>query len=166
MFLALQAHTALPLLPLSLFADRNRVGSYATILFIGAGLKGSFHPLALFLQQVLQHEPLKTGVASLPFAARNILAAGGMSWLSTLTQGSSYAGHVMPALFGTSFGLFTLEAAGSNIDDVGFGHAFRLQYRYTFSDFQLRKDRRLDVQVEHTSPRFGGVYYLTPMYTN
>jgi MFS family permease len=31
-FLTLQSRTALPLLPLSLFADRNRAGSYATIL--------------------------------------------------------------------------------------------------------------------------------------
>jgi predicted MFS family arabinose efflux permease len=128
-FLALQARTAQPLLPLSLFADRNRAGSYATILFIGAGLMGSFYLLALFLQQVLQFGPLKTGVASLPFAAGIILAsgvssklverlaprmvaapglvlaAGGMFWLSMLTPDSSYAGHVMPALFLTSFGL-------------------------------------------------------------
>src|ERR687898_538221 len=68
-FRALQARTDLPLLPLGLFADRNRAGSYATILFIGAGLMGSFYLLALFLQQVLQFGPLKTGVASLPFAA-------------------------------------------------------------------------------------------------
>jgi predicted MFS family arabinose efflux permease len=128
-FLALQARTAEPLLPLGLFADRNRAGSYATILFIGAGLMGSFYLLALFLQQVLQFGPLKTGVASLPFAAGIILAsglsstlverrtprvvavpglvlaAGGMLWLSTLTVDSSYAAHVMPALFLTSFGL-------------------------------------------------------------
>jgi EmrB/QacA subfamily drug resistance transporter len=128
-FLVLQSRAALPLLPLGLFADRNRAGSYATILFIGAGLMGSFYLLALFLQQVLQFGPLKTGVASLPFAAGIILAsgisstlaerlaprvvaapgllvaAGGMLWLSALTVDSSYAGHVMPALFSTSFGL-------------------------------------------------------------
>src|SRR5687767_12010981 len=128
-FLVLQSRTALPLLPLGLLADRNRAGSYATILFIGAGLMGSFYLLALFLQQVLQFGPLKTGVASLPFAAGIILAsgissklverlaprvvaapglalaAGGMFWLSTLTVDSSYAAHVMPALFHTSFGL-------------------------------------------------------------
>jgi len=128
-FLVLQSRTDLPLLPLGLFTDRNRAGSYATILFIGAGLMGSFYLLALFLQQVLQYGALKTGVASLPFAAGIILAsgissklverlaprvvaapglvlaAGGMFWLSTLAVDSSYATHVMPALFLTSFGL-------------------------------------------------------------
>jgi EmrB/QacA subfamily drug resistance transporter len=128
-FLVLQQRTAQPLLPLGLFADRNRAGSYATILFIGAGLMGTFYLLALFLQQVLQYGALKTGVASLPFAAGIILAsgisstlverlaprviavpglvlaAGGMLGLSTLTMDSSYAVHVLPALFLTSFGL-------------------------------------------------------------
>jgi EmrB/QacA subfamily drug resistance transporter len=128
-FVVLQSRTALPLLPLALFTDRNRAGSYATVLFIGAGLMGSFYLLALFLQQVLQFGALKTGVASLPFAAGIILAsavsstlverlaprvvagpglllaAGGMFWLSTLTVDAEYATHVMPALFLTSFGL-------------------------------------------------------------
>lgn len=128
-FLVLQARTDLPLLPLSLFADRNRAGSYATILFIGAGLMGSFYLLALFLQQVLQYGALETGVASLPFAVGIIvasgisgklverlaprvlaapglvLAAGGMFWLSTLSVDPSYALRIMPALFLTAFGL-------------------------------------------------------------
>ncbi len=128
-FLMLQARTAGPLLPLSLFADRNRAGAYATVLFIGAGLMGSFYLLALFLQQVLQYGALKTGVASLPFAAGIILASGlasklvehlaprvlaapglvlaavGMAWLSRLDADPSYAGHIMPALFLTSVGL-------------------------------------------------------------
>jgi EmrB/QacA subfamily drug resistance transporter len=128
-FLLLQARTAQPLLALRLFADRNRAGSYATVLFIGAGLMGSFYLLALFLQQVLQFGALETGVASLPFAAGIIVASGisaklierwaprvvaapglllaaaGMAWLSTLTADSAYAAHVMPALFLTSFGL-------------------------------------------------------------
>ncbi len=34
-----------------------------------------------------------------------LLAAGGMAWLSRLAADSSYAAHVMPALFITSFGL-------------------------------------------------------------
>lgn len=34
-----------------------------------------------------------------------VTAAVGLYWLSTLTVGSSYAGHVLPALFVTYFGL-------------------------------------------------------------
>ena len=129
LFLSLQARRDHPMLPLGLFRDRNRSGSYATVLFIGAGLMGTFYLLTLFMQQVLHFAPLKTGLASLPFSvgiilasgissklverlapravsgAGLLLAAGGMYWLSTLTVDSSYAAHVMPALFITSFGL-------------------------------------------------------------
>src|ERR671921_466952 len=52
-FLWLQARGADPTLPLGLFRDRNRSGSYATMLFVGAGLMGTFYLLALYLQQAL-----------------------------------------------------------------------------------------------------------------
>ena len=129
LFVLLQARREDPMLPLGLFRDRNRSGSYATILFIGAGLMGTFYLLTLYLQQVQQFGPLPTGMASLPFSVGIILgsavssklverlapravavpgllvAAGGLYWLSTLTGDSSYATHVMPALFLASFGL-------------------------------------------------------------
>jgi EmrB/QacA subfamily drug resistance transporter len=128
-FLRLQARGANPMLPLGLFRDPNRSGSYATMLFVGAGLMGTFYLLALYLQQALGFSPLWAGVASLPFSAGIILGAGissklverlaprlvagpglllgalGMFWLSALAVDSSYAAHVMPALFVTSFGL-------------------------------------------------------------
>jgi EmrB/QacA subfamily drug resistance transporter len=129
LFLSLQARGADPMLPLGLFRDRNRSGSYATMLFVGAGLMGTFYLLALYLQQVLGFDPLWAGVASLPFSVGIILGAGissklverlaprlvagpgllvgavGMFWLSRLTVDSSYVAQVMPALFVTSFGL-------------------------------------------------------------
>ena len=128
-FLALQARGKHPMLPLGLFRDRNRSGSYTTMLFIGAGLMGTFYLLTLYLQQVLLFSPLWTGVASLPFSAGIILGAGissklverlaprlvagpglviaaaGMAWLSMVTVESSYAMHILPALFITSLGL-------------------------------------------------------------
>ncbi|MCI0755504.1 MFS transporter [Teichococcus vastitatis] len=129
LFLVLQMRGTSPMLPLGLFQDRNRWGSYATMLFVGAGLMGTFYLLALYLQQVLGFDPLWAGVASLPFSAGIILGAGissklverlaprlvagpglllgalGMLWLSTLAVDSTYAAHVMPALFLISFGL-------------------------------------------------------------
>jgi predicted MFS family arabinose efflux permease len=90
---------------------------------------GTFYLLALYLQQVLGFSPLWAGVASLPFSAGIVLGAGissklierlapslvagpglllgalGMLWLSALAVDSSYAAHVMPALFLASFGL-------------------------------------------------------------
>ncbi len=129
LFLFMQARSADSMLPLWLLRERNRAGSYLTMLFTGAGLMGTFYLLALYLQQVLQFSPTRTGVAALPFSAGIILGAGistklvehfaprfvagpglvlgaiGMFWLSTLTVGASYLTHVMPAVFLTSFGL-------------------------------------------------------------
>ncbi|WP_375757544.1 MFS transporter [Corallococcus exercitus] len=75
-FVALQARRAHPMLPLGLFRDRNRSSSYATILFVGAGLMGTFYLLTLYLQEVLHFSPVRTGLASLPFSAGIILGAG------------------------------------------------------------------------------------------
>lgn len=129
LFLWLQARRKHPMLPLGLFQDRNRSGSYATMLFTGGGLMGTFYLLTLYLQQVQQFGPIKTGLASLPFSVGIIFGAGissklverfapravaapgllaaaaGMYWLSTLTVGASYIAHIMPAVFVTSFGL-------------------------------------------------------------
>jgi EmrB/QacA subfamily drug resistance transporter len=128
-FVVLQKRSADPVLPLRLLRDRNRSGSYAAMLFIGAGLMGTAFLLALYLQQVLHFSPVKTGFAFLPFSAGIILsqgvspklveklaprlvaapglllAAAAMYWLSLLGGASSYLVHVMPAVFLTAFGL-------------------------------------------------------------
>jgi predicted MFS family arabinose efflux permease len=129
LFLRLQSRSQHPMLPLELLRDRNRSGSYATVLFIGGGLMATYYLLTLYMQQVLQFSPVMAGLASLPVSVGIVLSAGissklverlppravavpgllvaavGMYWLSTLTVGSSYAGHVLPALFITYFGL-------------------------------------------------------------
>jgi EmrB/QacA subfamily drug resistance transporter len=128
-FIALQRGTEDPMLPLALFADRNRTGSYAAMLFIGAALMGTGLLLTLYMQQVLHFSPIKTGFAFLPFSAGIIvsqgvsaklverltpraiitpgllLAAASMFWLSVLSPDSSYFGHVLPGVFLTAFGL-------------------------------------------------------------
>jgi EmrB/QacA subfamily drug resistance transporter len=129
LFFVLQSRREHPMLPLGLFTDRNRSGSYLAVLFIGGGLMATYFLLTLFMQQVLQFTPIMAGLASLPVSVGIVLAAGmstklvervapravavpgllvaaaGMYWLSTLTVGSSYFMHVLPALFVTYFGL-------------------------------------------------------------
>lgn len=129
LFVVLQAHKEHPLLPLRLLEDRNRAGSYATVLCIGAGLMGTFYLATLFMQQVLLYGPLRAGAAALPFGIGIVLASGvasklaqrlspraiavpglllgaaGMVWLSTLQDDSGYWTHLMVPVFLASAGL-------------------------------------------------------------
>ncbi|WP_031144023.1 MULTISPECIES: MFS transporter [Streptomyces] len=128
-FLVIQWRAAEPMMPLRLFKDRNRSGSYATMLFVGSGMFAMFYFLTLYMQLILGYSAVKTGFAFLPFsvgmgAAAGIssklithlpprliagpgllVAAGGMFWFATLEPDSSYAGHLMPAMLVTALGL-------------------------------------------------------------
>jgi EmrB/QacA subfamily drug resistance transporter len=128
-FLTIQARTAHPMMPLRLFRDRNRSGSYVTMLFIGAGMFATFYFLTLYMQLILGYSPVRTGFAYLPFSLGMGIAAGagaklvgrvaprliagpgllvaavGMFWFATLQPDSSYAAHLMPAMFVTAVGL-------------------------------------------------------------
>ncbi|MEY9961984.1 EmrB/QacA subfamily drug resistance transporter [Streptacidiphilus sp. MAP12-16] len=128
-FLLYQARVDHPMLPLRLFKDRNRSGSYATALFIGSGMFATFYFLTLYMQLILGYSAVKTGFAYLPFSFGMALAAGvssklvthllprliavpgllvaavGMFWFATLHPDSSYTTHLMPAMFVTALGL-------------------------------------------------------------
>lgn len=75
-FVLTQRTSRNPLVPLSLFADRNRAGAYLTMLGLAIGPMGTFYVITLYLQQVRGYSPLLTGVSWLPFAAGIVLGAG------------------------------------------------------------------------------------------
>ncbi len=62
-FVAIEAVSHQPLMPLGIFANRNRSGAYALSLAVGATLSGMLFLLTLFLQNVLGFSPkfLKSG---------------------------------------------------------------------------------------------------------
>jgi len=127
-FLVLQAHSNDPLLPLRLFKDRNRAGSYLAMLLLGFGPMGMLYLLTLYMQHILGYSPIKTALAFLPFGAGIILGSivstqlllrfaprqvavpgaliGGFAlfWLSSIGQELDYIWHFMPAAFFTAFG--------------------------------------------------------------
>lgn len=75
-FVLLQRRSRNPLVPLALFADRNRSGAYLTMLGLAIGPMGILYIVTLYLQQVQQYQPLPTGLSMLPFAAGIIIGAG------------------------------------------------------------------------------------------
>ncbi|MER6128914.1 MFS transporter [Streptomyces sp. NPDC001795] len=65
-FILIESRAGQPIMPLSLFANRNRAGGYAGVLLLPAGMFGAFYFLTLITQQVLGYSPLRAGLAFLP----------------------------------------------------------------------------------------------------
>ena len=128
-FVALESRGRHPLMPLRIFANRNRSGAYGLSLAIGAALSGMLFLLTLFLQNVLGFSPLQAGFAFLPTAlgvvagagltsrligrvgprlpmtVGALLAATGMFWLSAVTVHSNYFADVLGPLVVLAIGL-------------------------------------------------------------
>lgn len=128
-FVALEFRGRHPLMPLRIFANRNRSGAYGLSLAIGAALSGMLFLLTLFLQNVLGFTPLQAGFAFLPTAlgigvgagltsrligrlgprmpmtTGALLAAIGMFWLSAVTVHANYVPDIVGPLVVLAVGL-------------------------------------------------------------
>jgi len=65
-FVAIEKRARQPITPLRLFADRERVGAYATRLLMVGAMFGMFFYLTQFLQGAESYSALKAGLAFLP----------------------------------------------------------------------------------------------------
>ena len=113
-FVAIEARSRQPLLPLWIFASRNRTGVYLILLCLASTFFGMFFFLTLFSQVVWGYSALRGGLAYLPFVGAFIVVAGvcsklvprfgaripmtigallapaGMFWLSRVSEHSHY----------------------------------------------------------------------------
>jgi EmrB/QacA subfamily drug resistance transporter len=133
-FVAREARARAPMLPLSLFAERNfTVGNVATLTAY-LGLGGVIFLLPVFLQEVSGYSPVQAGLALLPVTSLMILfsrrfgaladsigsrvpislgaliAAGGLLLLARVDQRADYLSEVLPALLVFGLGLAMLVA--------------------------------------------------------
>jgi len=130
-FGVIEARSKHALLPPRVLASRNRTGSYLIALCIGTALFGMFFFMTLFVQDIWNYSPVRSGIAYLPMVvgifigagsssnlvarigARPLmiigpaLAAGGMFWLSRITEHSSYTGGLLGPLLITGIGMGT-----------------------------------------------------------
>jgi EmrB/QacA subfamily drug resistance transporter len=123
MFLFNEARAPQPIMPLRLFASRERAGAYAArILYLGA-MMGFWFFATQFLQRDIGFSPFEAGLAFLPLMLSNfavaiavpkltrrignapLLACGvavsmiGMAWLSRISADTSYLfGMVLPMI--------------------------------------------------------------------
>ena len=129
LFVLIELRAREPLMPLSLFANRNRSGAYALRMLAGATTLTVLFFLTQIVQNVLGYSPLKAGVAflplgagvvvtaqvasrvvgrtgpRLPITAGALLVAAGLAWLSRIGIDASYARDILPALIALSVGL-------------------------------------------------------------
>ena len=117
------------LVPSRVLRSRDRSGAYLISLCIGTALFGMFFFLTLFVQNVLGYSPLRTGVAYLPMVGMILVAtaaasqlvsrigarplmiagsaagAGGMFWLSRVTEHSHYVSGLLGPMLLAATGL-------------------------------------------------------------
>lgn len=128
LFVMLQARGNDPLLPLRLFQDRNRTGSYLGTALLAFGPMGAFYLLTLYMQHIVGYSPIQTGLSWLPFAVGIVLGAGigsklvlrfaprqvavpgmltaavALLWLSAIGSEFNYVTQFLPAVFLLAFG--------------------------------------------------------------
>lgn len=128
-FVLIQRRSATPLVPLSLFQDRNRSGAYMTMLGLAIGPVGILYVVTLYLQQVEQYAPLTTGLAIL-FAAGIILGAGsaptlllkvGPRWITAVGGALAAGGALWIARVTSQEGGWLPLAPGFLVVALGFG---------------------------------------------
>ena len=137
-FILWQSKGPNPLLPLRVLRNRNRAGSFLSIMLAVTGMFGTFLFLTYLLQTIDGYSPLMTGVAFLPLLVLNglaatqlasrlmprvptrllivpglLFAAGGAALFTTLTPDASYLTHVLPSelLLGMGLGLPSCPAS-------------------------------------------------------
>jgi EmrB/QacA subfamily drug resistance transporter len=74
-FVLIETRTGEPLMPLSIFANRNRSGVYGMMLCIGTAMFSMFFFLTQYLQNVLGWSAIRTGLGFLPMTFGIIFAA-------------------------------------------------------------------------------------------
>ena len=149
-FALIEARSRHALVPPRVLRSRNRTGAYLISLCIGTAMFGMFFFMTIFVQSVWGYSPVRSGVAYLPMVATILLgaglssnlvarigarplmiigpalAAGGMFWLSRLSETSTYAGGLLGPMMLTGLGmgltfvpLSLVSLAGVSNDDAG-----------------------------------------------
>jgi len=111
-----------PLVPLSIFRNRNLTGANLMMAPVYAAMMGMFFLLSLYIQAVLHYSPVMTGLAFLPFPVimgftssrvskfvtkygfrpflltGPLIVAGALAWLSRVPVAGSYWIDVFPSV--------------------------------------------------------------------
>jgi EmrB/QacA subfamily drug resistance transporter len=143
-FFAWQTRASSPLMPLRIFADRNRAASLVALLLANTGIFAAFLFLTYYLQLTLEYSPVETGLAFLPLIGGvltgsmlalsvfprfvgprvsipfgMLLAAANLAWLTQLDTSSSYTAAILPALVLLGAGVGMIVPTATNLGTSG-----------------------------------------------
>jgi EmrB/QacA subfamily drug resistance transporter len=128
-FVLIESRSKHALMPLRIFSNRDRSAANLIMLCVGTSMFGLFFFLTIFIQTVWGYSALKTGIAYLPMVAAimtmagvssqliarigarplliagSTISAGGMFWLSRITDHSTYSGALLGPSLLTGAGL-------------------------------------------------------------
>ncbi|HEY4098888.1 MAG TPA: MFS transporter [Baekduia sp.] len=142
-FVANEARSDDPLLPLSIFRVKGLAAADTAQLIAVAGFFSMFFFLTLYMQNVLGWSQIQAGLAYLPLCfgvaiaagvasqllgrtgtrpvivAGSLIAAGGVWWLSRMPVDGSYVADLLPGLLITSVGLGAVFVAVTTAANAG-----------------------------------------------
>ena len=152
-FVVIETTAPAPLMPLSIFANRNRSGAYGIMFCLGTAVFSVFFFLTQYLQNVQGYSPIRTGLAFLPMAFGIMVTAvvtspraapdrypgaapagaglglAGLAWLTRLTPTTPYLEVLGPLVLlalgmGQSFvPLTTTAVSGVKSHETGLASA-------------------------------------------
>lgn len=143
-FVWIESRAEAPIMPLGLFASRNRSASHLVRLLMTAGMMGMFFFMTQFVQEILDYSPIRAGVAFLPLTlflfvmsmltarvlalrvdGRTLMIVGlafataALLLAARLDGGSTYPSLLLPlVLFGTGAGLTFVPLTAMSLDGV------------------------------------------------
>ncbi|MEV0123607.1 MFS transporter [Streptomyces sp. NPDC050703] len=146
-FLAVEARTRVPLMPLKLFKVRSVSAANAAMFVCGGGMFAMWMFMTLYAQNVLDYSPMKAGLALIPssltivigsmlaprvmpvLGPKNVsvlgilVAAAGFGWQSTMTVDGGYVTSIMlpgiVMMFGAGFATTPLASLATSGAEPG-----------------------------------------------
>jgi EmrB/QacA subfamily drug resistance transporter len=172
LFVTIERVSPHALMPLAIFAERNRAGAYAVMLCLAAAMFATFFFITQFVQDILGYSPLKAGVAFLPLTIGIAVTANVVSRL-VLRIGTRIPMTIGPLLVAT--GLFWLSFVGVGsayptiigpliVVGLGMGSTF-VPLTLTVMSRVQRREAGLASALLNTSQQVGGALGLAVLVT-
>jgi len=172
-FVLIEGRHQHPIMPLRLYRNRVRAGSYLAMLIVGAALFSMFYFISLFVQGILEYSPIRAGLAFLPFTFGIVFGAGIATQLAARAAPRVIAGTGL-ALGAAGLFLFSqLEVTSTYVPDlivpmvitsIGMGLVFVPLTLTAVADVQ-REDAGIASAILNTMQQVGGSLGLAILAT-